>query len=113
MVPNTTPPWTRLYVTAFLWFLLLLVVFLLPVSLGWQKVIGCGVAFTFLGYFIRWLSVHRTALAREERDMRLRKRTGSQRDVPLTLVQAHYVRVQERSRRTHTYGTLVDNERTT
>ena len=104
MSPNTKPPWTRLYVPTGLWFVLLLAVFLLPVSLGWQQVIGCGMVFAWFGVFVRWLSIHGAAVVREERERRRRTGTASQRDVPLSPVQAHYLRVMERSTRKHQCG---------
>jgi hypothetical protein len=98
MSQNNKPPWARLYITALLWFGLLVVVFLMPMSPGWQKVIGCMIAFAFLGMLARWLYVNRVALAREDYEnweKRVRKRTSPQRDVPLRPVQAHYLRVME------------------
>ena len=96
MSSQPKPPWMRLYVSALLWFMLLLLAFVLPVTLRWQEVIGCGVIFVWVIIFVRWLYVHRAALAREEQEMRRRQSASSQRDTPLSPVQAQYLRVMER-----------------
>jgi hypothetical protein len=95
MSQNNKPPWARLYATALLWFGLLELVFFMPLSLGWQKVIGYMIVFAFLGMLARWLYVNRAALAREDWEKHVRKSTSPQRDVPLRPVQAHYLRVME------------------
>lgn len=96
MSPNTKPPWARLYATAAIWFVLLLVAFLLPVSLGWQKIIAFGVILSFFGYLVGWIYVHRAALAREDWERYDHQYISPQRDVPLQPVQSHYLRVMAR-----------------
>ena len=97
MSPNTKPPWARLYAFAALWFVLLIVAFLLPVSSGWQKLIAYGVILSFFTFLMGWLYVHRAALAREDWEKHRSQAHLYQRDVPLQPVQSHYLRVMDRS----------------
>lgn len=95
MDQSKPPPWGRLYITAVLWFALLLLAFLLPISPGWQKIIALGIILSFFGYLVGWISVYRAALAREDWEKYDHQHTP-QRDVPLRPVQAHYLRVMQR-----------------
>lgn len=97
MSPNTKPPWARLYAFAALWFVLLIMAFLLPVSSGWQKLIAYGVILSFFAFLMGWLYVHRAALAREDWEKHDHKHTSMQRNVPLQPVQRHYLRLIDRS----------------
>lgn len=104
MSPNTKPPWACLYATAAIWFVLLLAAFLLPVSLGWQKLIAFGIILSFFGYLVGWLYVHRAALAREDWEAYDHQHLSPQRDVPLQPVQSHYLRVMARYTRQEKHG---------
>ena len=92
---NTSPAWAVLYVLTLLILGLLLVVYRGPVAEGWQKVCAIAILLGYYGLVAHWLHRNRGALARTDQEQQQRRSTSRARDLALTPVQAHFLRVME------------------
>ena len=92
------PPWFQLYIVALLFFGLTFAVTVLPMSVGWRKVCEILLLLVFFVVLIYWLYMSGAALVQEEEDKRVQRRMAQHRDVRLSPVQAHYLKVMQRYR---------------
>ena len=99
MHANKKPPWLQLYIVALLFFGLTLAVTLLPLSIGWQKVFEILLLLLFFLVLVLWLYINGGAVVQEEEEKRLQAEMSRRRDVPLSPVQAHYLKVMQRYQR--------------
>ena len=96
MDKNEKPCWTVCYLICALMIGLLGLTYWIPVSDGVHKIVACGIVLGGYGLIVVWLRASRAALAGDDWDQPSDRPPARPRDVPLSPVQAHYLRVMER-----------------
>jgi hypothetical protein len=97
---HARPAWWQCYLIGLLMIGLLVFDYWLPVSDGAHKILAVGILCGCFRVISWWMRANRAALIDEEREAHDDRPPAPRRDVPLTPVQEHYLRIMQRERRT-------------
>ncbi len=96
---NINASWALLYILTLFICGLLLGVYRMPLPEGWQKVCAIALLLAYYGLVAGWLRRNRDVLARKEQEQQRQRSSSRGRDVPVTPVQTHFLRVMEQHQR--------------
>lgn len=96
MNKNKKPTWWVCYLIHSVLIGLMLLNYATPMPDTWHQVFACATVCGCYGLVAWWLHVNRGALAREDWEKQQQPRTSPDRDVPLSPVQARYLRAMKR-----------------